>query len=91
MTTLPALYKLPAARKDSETFAYACRWLQRMWDSDSPWSSESALTNAAGTGFWRDNLRRSVRFSVTNRLQVLAIARAGDADATMWRTNSSTS
>ena len=73
--------KLPAARKDADAFVFAMDWLQRWWESDSPWSSESALTNAASIGFWRETLRRSVHFSLTNRLQVLAIARGGDVDA----------
>jgi hypothetical protein len=81
MTMMTQPEKMPAARKDSEAFAFACRWLQRIWDIDSPWSSESMLTSAAGIGHWRDTLRRAIRFSLTNRLQVLAIARGGDADA----------
>lgn len=72
---------LPAARIDAEAFDFACCWLQRFWNSDSPWSKESALTAASGIGHWRDMLRGSVRFSLANRLQVLAIARGGDADA----------
>jgi hypothetical protein len=67
---------------EAEAFEFACRWLEGFRDSDSPWGSASLLDPAAGDDFWRDRLRRIVRWpSVTIRLQVLAAARGGDAIA----------
>jgi hypothetical protein len=74
---------LPAIRGiEAKAFDFACRFLTEFRDSDSPWGSASLLDPKAGDDFWRDNLRRIVRWpSVTNRLQLLAIARSGDAIA----------
>jgi hypothetical protein len=73
---------LPATVVDGEAFAFACGWLERFRDNPSPWSDESGLTLEAGDGYWRAFLRQVVRGPfVNNRLQALAIARGGDADA----------
>src|SRR5262249_1689373 len=67
---------------EADAFDFACRFLTDFRDSDSPWGSASLLDPAAGDDFWRDHLRRIVRWpSVTIRLQVLAVARGGDAIA----------
>jgi len=76
-TTLPAIRAVEA-----EAFQFACRWLEGFRDSDSPWGSASLLDPEAGDDFWRDRLRAIVRWPcVTTRLQVLAVARRGDAIA----------
>ena len=74
---------LPATRGiEAEVFDFACRFLTGFRYSDSPWGSASLLDSRAGDDYWRHNLRRIVRWpSVSNRLQLLAIARGGDAIA----------
>jgi hypothetical protein len=79
---LPALHKLPAARKDAEAFKLACRWLQRFLGSGTPWSNESGFSPAASDAFKRHMLRGLIRSpAIPNRLRMLGFARAGDADA----------
>jgi hypothetical protein len=69
---------LPATTIETEALDFARNWLGR--HSGNPWSEHPNLSADAGRAFWRHMLWQGVRHPVS-RLQVIAMARAGDVDA----------
>jgi hypothetical protein len=70
---------LPATVDEAEAIEFARDWLR--CHSGNPWSDHPNRTADAGRAFWRQLLWRAARQHPVYRLQIIAVARAGDADA----------
>jgi hypothetical protein len=70
---------LPARSIEAEAVDFARDWLRR--HSGNPWSDHPNRTADASRAFWRQLLWRAARQHPVYRLQIIAMARAGDADA----------
>lgn len=78
MTTLPTVIQLD----EMAAFKFTCRVLQPLRDGNSPWGNSSVFDPRTGSAFWREHLHMALRWPlVKTRLQVIAVARAGDEDA----------
>jgi hypothetical protein len=72
---------LPATMVETEALQFAREWIVRFRDGTNPWSNDSALTADAGRAVTRHLMRQSALLHPINRLQLIAMARAGDTDA----------
>jgi hypothetical protein len=71
--------KAAATSVEAEAIEFARDWLRR--HSGNPWSDHPTRTADASRAFWRHVLWRAARQHPVYRLRVIAMARAGDADA----------
>jgi hypothetical protein len=72
---------LPATAVEAEALTFAREWLVRIQEAGSPWSEHSPFTAEAGRAVVRHLMRCGALLHSINRLQIIAMARAGDADA----------
>jgi len=72
---------LPARMVEAEALAFAREWIERFRDGTNPWSSDSALTADSGRAVTQHLMRQATLLHPVNRMQVIAMARAGDTEA----------
>jgi hypothetical protein len=72
--------KLPAT-VETEALAFACQEIALFRDNASPWSDRSSLTAEASRAFVRHIMRLAALSHPARMLQVIEIARSGEADA----------
>jgi hypothetical protein len=66
---------------EADARAFAREMISRFHSGTNPWSADSPMTAAAGRALLRHLTRQGVLLHPTNRLQIIAMARAGDTDA----------
>jgi len=72
---------LPATAAEAEALTFAREWLVRAQEAGNPWSAHSPFAPEAGRAVTRHLMRCSALLHPINRLQIIAMARASDADA----------
>ena len=73
--------QLPAMLIETEALAFAREQVSLYRDGTNPWSGDSGLSAEAGRALTRHILAHSARLGPITRMQVIALARAGDTDA----------
>jgi hypothetical protein len=81
MTKLPVpMTKLPVPSVESQALAFARKFVAGLRDSGGPWSGHSLFSEVESRAFVRQIFEGAARRAV-GRLNVIALARAGDVDA----------
>jgi len=72
---------LPTTAVEAEALTFAREWVVRFQEAGNPWSEHSPFAAKAGRAVVWHLMRHAALLHPINRLQIIAMARAGDTDA----------